>query len=413
MAITTSEMSATQIVAYFKVKYPQRVVDNLVEYDTAFWKDLKKTDDLEGITTRIPIQLDAPQGLSADIQAAMGNMTPSVGRAWQIEPAENYGGVRIDAKSMLASRNNKGAFFKLREREYESLMQQMGQRFEAQCWQTGSGKIGRVSGTPGTGTTFQLENIEDSINFHEGMTIRFYDGLVSDPTEPDTADESPEGTRVVSAVNHDTGVITVSVALLGTVVDLDVVVRDGDLDSLATGVPKWIPAADPTDTLFGVARTNYPQMLGGHRGTWQGTIEETVKTLDAKIRRFNQKPKTLWLSYANFNRLDLELGARGMRMEDGKKGVFGRTRLMMSTPGGGCEVKCSPYCPEDTMFLLDMSSWEVHSLGALPHLVKDDGLSAVRVGFGASAEDAIEIRVRAFWQLVCVNPFANGRAPIS
>lgn len=416
MAITAHDIDATAVVAFYKKRYPQRVVENLVEYDTAFFKEVKKLDDLEGTDTNIPIQLDAPQGMSAAIGSAMGNMTPSVGRAWSITPATNYGGIRIDARSMMAARSNKGAFFRVREREYESLMGQMGQRFEMQCWRTGTGSIATVGVDPGTGSTVTLTDVEDAINFHEGMTFQVYANASGDP---DDATLRAGGPYTVAAVNEDTGVITINETFNAAVIVGDHIVRDGDVWDqsagtrlLATGVPAWIPSADPTDTLFGVARTNYPQKLGGHRGTWQGTIEETVKVLDAKIRRINQKPKVLWLSYANYNRLDLELGARGMRFEDGKKGVFGRPRLMMSTPGGGVEVKCSPYVPEDGMWLLTMDTWEIHTLGPIPHLVKDDGLSAVRVGFGSASVDAIEIRVRAFWQLVCVNPYANGYAPI-
>lgn len=197
-------------------------------------------------------------------------------------------------------------------------------------------------------------------------------------------------------------------------------VREGTLDSYIKGIPAWIPSSDPGsgDSFFGVNRSQAPQKLAGHRQDWLGTIEETVKKLDTRVRRINQRPRTLWLSYSNFNRLEMELGARGYRQENGQKGVFGRPSLMMASPGGSIEVKCSPYCPEDSGFLLDMSTWKIMTLGTLPHLVQDDGLSAIRIGAAATgasngAEDGIEIRWRAFWQLVCPNPYANGRFTIS
>jgi len=408
---------SADVIAYYKKRFPQRVVKSLVEYETPFFAGCKKLDDLEGIHTVIPIELDSPQGMSALVGTAMGNMSTSIARAWTITSADNYGGIKLDGKTMLASRSDKGAFFKARERDYKNLMQQMGQRFEYQCWNDSSGSVGVLSADPGTGSTWTLTNPDDTLLLHENMTFRVYDD--DGAGAPDDADERAGGPYVIAGIDEDAGTFTTTAVANAAIEVGDHIVRDGDVwDAstgaavLATGIPKWIPAAAPTDTLFGVARTNYPQKLGGHRVAWQGSIEETAKKLDAKMRRVSQKGRVLWLSFANYNRLDLELGARGYRDENKSEGNFGRMRLRMTTPGGGVEVRCSPYCPEDAMFLLDPESWEVHTLGPAPHLAKDDGLSALRVGNGSSSEDAIEIRVRAFWQLVCVCPYSNGRAPI-
>lgn len=403
-------MTATGLVSFYKNRYPQRDVENLVKYGKPTLSTISKRDDLEGVKTYIPLQYDSPQGMSADLVKALTNVTSSKGIAWAVDPVADYAGLTIDAKSMMAARSNQGAFFRLREREYESLLDQMGQRFEKALWGDGTGAVGSITADPGTGTTFNLAQPADAINFHEGMVIRFYDSALS---------ERAGGSRVVSKVNEDTGVITVTAALDNAILSsgsVDYVIRDGDLNAMVKGIPAWIPTSDPSATLFfGVDRSPFPQRLGGWRGTWKGTIEETVKALDAKIRRINQKPKTLWLSYSNFNRLDLELGARGVRQADDSSHSFGSTRLLMTTPGGGVEVRTGPYVPETGCWLLTMDTFQIHTLGALPHLVQDDGLSAVRIGGGvaANAVDGIEIRLRAFWQLVCDNPYANGYAPIN
>lgn len=409
-------MSSAGFSAFFKNRYPQRKIDDLVAFGKPTLASIKKSDELVGTTTYVPIQLDSPQGISALLGDARTNVTGSVGRAWQITPAALYGALTIDAKTMLASRNTEGAFFKAREREFESILEQMGQHNEMALWRDGTGSIGQVLADPATGTTFTLKDTADAINFHEGMEIYFYD---NDGTggAPSTL-RATQSTRGVTAVNYDTGVITVDAAFDAEVELDDHVVRTGNLDGLFKGIPAWIPAADPTTTFLGVDRTNYPQKLGGHRQSWLGTIEETVKKLDASIRRVNQKTKTLWLSYANFNRLDLELGARGYRMEDGK-GQFGRMSLRMTTPGGGVEVKAAPYLGDTAGYLLDMDTWKLCHLGGLPHLVQDDGLAATRLNPAAALAgtandgDGIEIRLRQFAQLLCTNPFSNGRITIS
>ncbi len=39
----------------------------------------------------------------------------------------------------------------------------------------------------------------------------------------------------------------------------------------------------------------------------------------------------------------------------------------MSCPSGMVRVRAGAYVPEDAGFLLDMESWEIRSLGAVPH----------------------------------------------
>jgi hypothetical protein len=411
-------MSATGFTAFFKNRYPQRKLDNLVKFEKPTLSAIKKSDELVGTTTYIPVELDSPQGISAHLGAARTNVTGSVGKAWAITPASLYGALTIDAKTMLASRNNEGAFFRAREHEFERIVEQLGQHNEMNLWNDGSGSIGVVSADPGTADNLTLADPADAINFHEGMRCLFFDEDASgnlDSTDP----HATGGPYIVEAVNYSTGVITFTTALDADIEINDHIAREGTEDLLFKGIPAWIPATDPTTSLFGVDRTNYPQKLGGHRQSWLGTIEETAKKLDATMRTFNQKGRTLWLSYANFNRLDIELGARGYRKEDGKDGTFGRMSLKMATPGGGVEVKCAPYLGDDAGYLLDMDTWKLMHLGGLPHLVQDDGLAATRlnptaVTTGAANEgDGIEIRLRQFAQLFCSNPFSNGRIAIT
>jgi hypothetical protein len=413
MALATLMTNAHYSV-FFKQRFPQRKIEDLVAYGKPFLSQCMKSDELVGSKTNVPLSFDSPQGMSAALTTAIANATSTRGINWVIEPEAYYAALTIDAKTMLASRNNEGAFFRSREREMENILEQMGQVFEMSLWQTGSGSLGQLLADPGTGTNFTLKDAADAIKFHVGMKVNFY------------ADSGGAlgtvragGTRTISAVNEDTGVIEVTAALDAALALDDHVVREGDNNNYVVGVPGWIPATAPAvgggDSHFGVDRSVAPQKLAGHRQSWLGSIEETAKRLDSKIRRINQKPKQLWLSYENFNRLDLELGARGYRDEDKGEGSFGRKRLMMTTPGGGVEVKTAPYLGNTVGFLLEPSSWKICTLGPLPHVVEDDGLTAIRItnGTGNAAEDGIEIRLRAFWQLVCVNPYANGRITIS
>lgn len=418
MALNTNVFSGsftTALTAFFKTRYPQRKVENLVAFDKPFLEALGRSDELTGIQTIIPLQLDLPQGVGADLRKAIDNSSPIYGKVWTITPASYYGGMRLDARTLMAARNDEGAFFRLREREYEGILNTIGLDLEKYLWGAGTATLALLSADPGTATTFDVPRA-DGIAFHVNQVLRFYADSSGSP-----GTERAGGTRTVSGVNYayssTLARITVSAAMDAAVGSGDHVCRDGDVSAVLKGVPAWIPASDPTDTFFGLGRTNHPQMLGGWRQGYLGSIEETCKRLVSDMAKYNRNPKTLWLSYSNWNRLEIELGARGMRHEDGGSAKFGRTSLVMSTPAGPITVKAGPFVPDDAGFLLDMSTWKLMSLGAVPHLVEDDGLTARVVGVasrdGSLAEDGIEIRLRYFAQLVCMNPFANGRFVIS
>ena len=408
-------MTATGLTAYYKKRFGPYETANIVKFEKPFFGSVPHVDDLDGEETLVPFHLDTPQGQSAALQTALANVTSSAARRWVLTPATYYGGLTIDAKSMAASRKDVAAWIRLRENEYTGKMEALGQEFERQCWSSGSGSIGTLSLDPGATSTWTLAVPEDSINLHIGLKFLVYDN--------DAADGGPltlraGGPYTVTNFNEVTGVYTTDITANAAVDVGDHIVRQGNVNVLAKGVPAWIPTVDPggADSFFGLNRSTLPvQKVSGWRGTWKGTIEETVKALDARIRRANQRGKVVWMSYSNFNRLDLELGARGMRDANQGTASFGSSTLRMTTPGGGVTVKTGPYCPETHFWLLDMGTWKIHTLLSVPHLVQDDGNTAIRIGGGdpTLAQDGIEIRFRAWWQPACDKPYANGVAPIS
>ncbi len=420
---------------FLKSRFPQRKIENLVAYGKPFLEAVKKSAELTGDVTYMPIQLDSPQGLGASLGDAGYNATQNIsstvgggsvyGQRAAITRAKYYALLTLDAETMMAMQDDEGAFFRARERNVTEIMEQLGQHLEASCWSKGNGSLGTITGDPSGGATVTLTNTADAIKFHIGMTVDFYSDSSGTPTTLRSTDDPYK----VLKVNEDTGVLTIrpisdlaAGVIHAEVVTGDHLVRRGDVAAASTlikGIPAWIPVtAETTGTFFGLDRTAAVQKLQGHRQTWLGSIEETVKKLDARMRRVSPtKPKTLWMSYSNFNRLEIELGARGMRMEDGEQGKFGRPSLLMTTPGGGVVVKAAPYVQEDAAWLLDMDTWKLATLGQAPHLVQDDGNVALRLSAGTTTADnsgdGIEIRWRYFAQLVCTMPYSNGVLSIS
>ena len=70
----------------------------------------------------------------------------------------------------------------------------------------GGGSIGQLLADPATGTTFTLKQTDDITNFEVGMNVGAYSAATGGSVRAG-------GFRLISAVNRDTGVVTVSTAI--------------------------------------------------------------------------------------------------------------------------------------------------------------------------------------------------------
>ncbi len=274
---------SNSLTAFFKTRFPQKKVENLVAWGNPFYSEIKKGDELTGIQTVSPIQIGNPQGISATLTSAIQNASSIVGKAWVLTPGQLYGGMRIDSRTLMAAKNDQGAFFRIREREYEGILKTFGLAMEQYLWGTGNASQGIASATITTGAagTVLLATPSHALNFSIGMEVRWYDNSSADPN-PAAPRVAGVASSTVTAVNYSTGVVTFDSIPTDAVVG-DHLVRDGDIAAGAMvltikGVQSWIPAADPSATLFfGVDRSVAPQMLAGWRETaYLGSIEETA-----------------------------------------------------------------------------------------------------------------------------------------
>ena len=77
--------------------------------------------------------------------------------------------------------------------------------------------------------------------------------------------------------------------------------------------------------------------------------------------------------------------------------------IEISGPAGTMTVIPDRDCPENKMYMLDMSSWGLYSLKEPIMLLDQDGNKMLR----ESSADAHEIRIGGFFQLGCVSPGSN------
>lgn len=408
--------TVARLAAFFKTVYVERAdaMQNMAIRDYPLLRMMTKVDDLDGAQLYIPLNTNLPVGAAHNFTNARSNRQGSKGYGWTLTRNTMYHFVSISGEAIHASRRDPAAFIRAREKETREAVDYMMQRLGDIVWNDGSADLGQIGTKSGTTTyTLTLKDTSKSINFYESQV------LVANTTR-NGAGTARAGVVTVTKVNHYTGVIIGTQAGGDDWANDDYIFVQGDRDQSAgvlqagKGIGAYIPASDPGVSgvpvaLNGVSdRSVLPNALAGWRSTWEGSIEESVKRLCATmLRHTNAKATNYFLSFDNFHRLEMEMGARAIR-DVGMPAKFGFPTIGIQTAKGMIPCVADPYAPNDTGFLLDMSTWECHTLEGLPHVIDDDGRGILR----ETDADGVEVRFRAWYEFVCTRPFANGRHPI-
>ena len=388
-------LDMTAFDAMFKEIYPDGVPEEVAYRKHVFLELVPKADDFEGDVLVLPLFYGGPAGRSATLSTAITNESPSKSKKFVLTIGQDYCSWSVDARTIYASRSNRGAFVSARKKEADLALQSLGLSIAHALYDDGNASIAVVGS--GTASPITLTNARDTRWFQEGMVI------IAD----DTADgSSPRvGSGTVTTINEDTGVV----AYTGTITALavgDFIFAQGDVGGLkAKGLAAWLPLAAPSATLFfGVDRTVAPVKLAGTRiDTPTSGIRENVSTLLELVSERGGMPDRVFMSPTNFNALAKDTEATVLR-EQGGTAKFGFKAFEFEFSGGTAMVTADPDCPGNRAYALTMSSWMVHHLEPLPHIVRDDGRDGVR---GATT-DTIQMRARTWFQLGCEAPAWNG-----
>lgn len=411
MSVSAAQSKRSNLSALFKDLFPDRRLMQLAILDHPFLTWLPKADDLEGNGIWIPYRIGTPQGFSSQFYAsaatdmgAQNNVTSGTAAKAFIEAKDYYGVVSLDSKSMRQSRSNMGAFVRMKETEIEDMVKQMGQELAIHMWKGGEGYIGRRASA--SGAVITLTNAADAVNFQPKQYIQF-----SATTSGGSLLDSGQALQV-SKVDYDAGTVTFTenISEISGQGNNDYLFNRGNYSvsssalRMVTGVAKWIPTtAESSGTFLQMDRTTHVQYLQGHRQTFTGSLEETVKKLVTKMSRVGGRPDSAWVSFNTWLKLEMELQGRAYR-EDGKDNPFGLSALVYGGPGGTIRFYADPFISDSVGYLLKRDTWCLHHLDPLPHIVKDDGNTATR----GQDYDGLEVRVRLWCELACSNPKDNG-----
>lgn len=394
-----AQLDVTNFQAALKLLYPRGLSEILYpKCPILGW--MPKRTDFYGEAAVVSPMTSGVRGSTTFNNAVNQQGTPTLNR-FLVTRAKDYALASIDAEVLMASANDKGAIAKGLDTQIRAALYELGRSCAFQLYGDGIGNRGTV-GAYGVGDAFfTLANVEDVVHFEVGMRLQA--SIL--PAVPAVGDPDVE----ITAINRRTGLITCSAAIDGVIVGFALghsVFRSGDGNNCATGLAGWVPPADPgaADNFFGVNRSSDPTRLAGIRiAGGGGVMEEVVFDAVAEAHINGAQPDTLFMNSRKFAELQKSAYAKTWMTVDTDIPGIGYKALSFPTDYGDIKVISDPNCPVGKGYLLARDSWELKSLGEFPHFATDEGLKYMRL----ANSDAIEFRIRAFWNLCCDKPGHN------
>lgn len=414
------------LVEYFVRTYsmPQKTAESVKRNPTL---RLMKRDDRKFATGEaFHVTIKTHQAYSgshtfADGMADEGSSQPI---RWLVSsPKTLYGRLTFDA--LLLAQQTLGALIPVKSEEMNDVADGMLTRLEKKLWSDAYDDLMRITPSTGfvSGTSAEYvisaEQTSDIYNLMYGMYVQGFSTRETAATAPRT------DVYQVTKLDPANGQATIT-RVSGSANDLatgDYLFVRGDRNTTSgglsfPGITAFIPSTDPTTDLLGVVRTGHGAFRSGWRLPFTGKIKDTIKKSFSIMGRFVVRPGarfTVCLSAGDWYRLENELEGEIIRNPQAQQ-IFGTESIMVRTMWGLVDCITIPVLRDGRMYYIDWSTWTLHHLKGLPHIIDDDGLVALRLGPGSptgntTQGDGIEIRWRMWVHPVCDFPIANGTSP--
>jgi hypothetical protein len=409
----------TTFAALMKTRYTPEAIINAAVRDRPRLSMLTKKSDWAGETYTQPIIYGLPRSTAFDIAnartvAATSNVTSA---KFLVPPTTTYGAVQIGDLAMLTSKTTQGAFLDNKMAEVEGVIETIGQTLSAALW---FGNNGVVSGRRLSISTndITLTNLEDVYNWQVGdiLTASSADGSGG-------SDALRVGSTAVTAVNRETGVITVaSAAAITSFTNNDYLFRlgqfGGNSGNLApAGFAQYVAATSSPGTFYSLARNTDPTFLAGCRIpsalTNGRSTAERIEILLTQMKGVYQVPVKpsfrVWLNPIDWQVLQTEMRSRGIQPMSDAGANFGFQYLTIIGGGTAVKVYADQDTPEGTAFVEDPSVWKWSDCTDFisPMADGDGPYGMQRLTSGSVA--GYEVVMRAYGNQLCSGPGRNGR----
>lgn len=397
-------LDLTSFQAALKTLYSEKKIENLVYKDNPFLALVPKMERFFGENLKQPLIYGNPQARSATFSTAASQVSTQSSqlKAFLLTRNRDYSLAQLSNEVIKASESDMGAFLRAAQVEIDGAMHSITRSLAISLFRSGSGSIGQVDNAAFATTQLQLTNAEDVTNFEVGMVL-----VVS---ATDGGGTVRVGSVKVVGVDRIQGIITTDVNLsvgIPTIAQNDFIFQEGDYDLKLKGLQAWLPYGGPTATsFFGVDRTSDETRLAG---IWQDgsakPIEEALIDLASLIAREGGRPDTCIMNFLDYANLEKALGSKVIydRVQS-PNAEIGFDVMKIQGPKGTIRVIPDQNCPHGYAYMLQMSTWQLCSLGKAPTLFNTDGLEMLR----NSVSDSLDIRIYYYAQLSCNAPGYNG-----
>lgn len=357
-----------------------------------------KMDNFVGDSYRIPIWYGRNSSGSRDFATAKTNKGTGKYAAFSLTRKLDYGLIGIQNEVILASGNDKGAFLRAAKVEVDGTVGAVARNYAVSLYGTHGGARGVIGAIDSTALT--LTNAADVVKFEVGMKLQHDTVNGTGTVEADTAVE-------ITSIDRRSGILY---AAAWTGFDVgNFLFREGDYGLAMHGLDSWIPTTTPTggDSFLGVDRSVDTRLYGQYHDGSAQSMEEAVQDLDMKLNVEEGEPDILVMNPRDFNDFRKSLGSSIVRgcMKSPDEARVSFDTIVIDGMKSKINVLPDPLCPYGWGYMLDLSTWELCTLGGAPRILESMG---VKFEWDPSA-DAIQGRVGVYGNLGCHAPGRNGK----
>lgn len=383
--------------AILKENYNDDLLADLVPKSHPLLYFLPKHPDFTGSLYIQPVKYGNPQAIisgSTGFASLISNPSSSTVSRFALTTTKHYGLVQIDRETILATSNDEGAFVSALDFEVGNAVSEMGRDLARQAFGSGTGTLGVVS-TIALGVIV-LVDPTDAVNFEVGMRLDSYTA--------ETGGTLEDAGMVVTAVNEDSGEITVSGS--ATTSPGDFLFRQDSRGNEWAGLSAWIPdaAPGPLDSFFSVNRSVSNRLYGQRLDASSMSLIDALHAGAMKIEKQGGSCSHIFCSFEQYGAIaNAEQTQKRYPQPSAEEAKLGFAGIEVITPYGRAMVYPDRYCPSEKIYMLSMDSWKLVSRENLVHWVNEDGTMILRT----SSDDSFQGRIASYSNMLCRNPIAN------
>jgi uncharacterized protein YegJ (DUF2314 family) len=377
---------------------------------------LPKAEDFYGKYKPIPMIFGTPQGRSASFSQAQARsqLTYAQTASMLLTRVANYSIANISNEVLLASQNNVGAFMDAAKLEMDGAIRASTNDLATSLFKSGYGEVAQIADV--TNKVITLANVNDIVYFEVGMELMVVNGAVV--TNALRALAGSDG-LIVTSIDRSLGTLTFAAANVTATIPATTIgdwlsVR-GDRQAGAyttqalpkvAGFSAWIPTVAPSagESFFGVDRSVDSRLHGQVFNGAGLPIEESLIELSALIGREGGAPDYAFVNFKTYAALEKALGSKIMYVDLKVAAAINFTGIKIYGANGPITVLADRSVPDKKVYMLQMDSWKLNSLGKAVRILDTDGLTWLR----SQNADNLEIRIGGYLNCSCNAPAYQG-----